>query len=285
MVGVVLITTALLRAGWIADLLSIPVITGFMAGISIHIIVGQLPALLGIQGSGGRLLHAIPATAAVTCRTQSLGRWQSACSCWSRSRRRSDWRRAGPAALLALAAGRPSPRAAFASGRARRGDADAAAGQLCRDRRAGRAARRCRGPGAAGADRFALVCMMQTAAVLRTFPSHPDGPHHVARDFGGIGAGCILSGAARRLRRQFQSAAHRRRGLGRRTLPGGVAGRSRARGRGAVRRQRAAGRDAARRAGRHPDRGRAADFPVEGDHRASHATAAPKSGWWPPASC
>jgi sulfate permease, SulP family len=40
----------------------------------------------------------------------------------------------------------------------------------------------------------ALVCMMQTAAVLRAFPSHPGGPRHVARDFGGIGAGCIISG-------------------------------------------------------------------------------------------
>jgi SulP family sulfate permease len=40
----------------------------------------------------------------------------------------------------------------------------------------------------------ALVCMMQTAAVLRAYPSHPEGPRHVARDFGGIGAGCILAG-------------------------------------------------------------------------------------------
>jgi SulP family sulfate permease len=36
--------------------------------------------------------------------------------------------------------------------------------------------------------------MMQTAAVLRAYPSHPEGPRHVARDFGGIGAGCILAG-------------------------------------------------------------------------------------------
>ena len=39
----------------------------------------------------------------------------------------------------------------------------------------------------------ALVCMMQTSAVLRAYPSHPDGPRHMARDFGGIGAGCILA--------------------------------------------------------------------------------------------
>jgi MFS superfamily sulfate permease-like transporter len=40
----------------------------------------------------------------------------------------------------------------------------------------------------------ALVCMIQTAAVLRAFPSHAGGPRHVARDFGGVGAGNILAG-------------------------------------------------------------------------------------------
>src|SRR5690348_3781512 len=47
MVGIVLIGSALLRAGWVADLLSIPVTAGFMAGIAVHIIVGQLPSVLG----------------------------------------------------------------------------------------------------------------------------------------------------------------------------------------------------------------------------------------------
>jgi SulP family sulfate permease len=41
MVGVILIGAGLFRAGWIADLLSIPVTTGFLAGIAIHIIVSQ----------------------------------------------------------------------------------------------------------------------------------------------------------------------------------------------------------------------------------------------------
>jgi MFS superfamily sulfate permease-like transporter len=40
----------------------------------------------------------------------------------------------------------------------------------------------------------ALVCMLQTSAVLRAYPSHRDGPRHMARDFGGIGAGCVLAG-------------------------------------------------------------------------------------------
>lgn len=48
LVGVVLVVVGLLRAGWLATLLSIPITTGFLAGISVHIIVGELPTLLGV---------------------------------------------------------------------------------------------------------------------------------------------------------------------------------------------------------------------------------------------
>src|SRR5579871_6015806 len=48
MVGAILIVAGLIRFGWIADLLSQPVITGFLAGISIHIVVSQAPAVLGL---------------------------------------------------------------------------------------------------------------------------------------------------------------------------------------------------------------------------------------------
>ena len=67
MVGIVLIGAALLRAGWVADLLSIPVTAGFMAGIAVHIIVGQLPSVLGVPDTQGTLtarfvhvLHRLP---------------------------------------------------------------------------------------------------------------------------------------------------------------------------------------------------------------------------------
>ena len=56
-VGIILIVGGVLRLGWIADLLSVPVTTGFLAGISVHIIVSQLPGLLGIASPGGSLLH------------------------------------------------------------------------------------------------------------------------------------------------------------------------------------------------------------------------------------
>jgi MFS superfamily sulfate permease-like transporter len=47
MVGAILLLAAALKAGWIADLLSIPVTNGFLAGIAVHIAVGELAPLLG----------------------------------------------------------------------------------------------------------------------------------------------------------------------------------------------------------------------------------------------
>src|ERR1700690_885763 len=56
MVGLLLLAAGIFRLGWIADLLSIPVTTGFLAGISLHIIISQLPAILGLPSPGGAML-------------------------------------------------------------------------------------------------------------------------------------------------------------------------------------------------------------------------------------
>ncbi len=53
--GFVLVLAGLLRAGWVADLLSIPVTTGLLAGIAVHIVIGQLPLVLGVPESSGSL--------------------------------------------------------------------------------------------------------------------------------------------------------------------------------------------------------------------------------------
>jgi SulP family sulfate permease len=54
MVGALLVIIGLLKMGWIADLLAVPVTTGFLAGIGITIIVGQLPDIFGVpKGTGG----------------------------------------------------------------------------------------------------------------------------------------------------------------------------------------------------------------------------------------
>src|SRR5262245_24312008 len=43
-VGAMLMIGGLLKLGWIANLLSRPVVTGFLAGIAVHITVSQLPS-------------------------------------------------------------------------------------------------------------------------------------------------------------------------------------------------------------------------------------------------
>jgi high affinity sulfate transporter 1 len=52
-VGVILAVVWLLRLGWIAELLSWPIITGFLAGVAVIIVVHQLPDLLGVPSAGG----------------------------------------------------------------------------------------------------------------------------------------------------------------------------------------------------------------------------------------
>jgi len=56
MVGGILICCGLFRLGRIADLVSKPVTIGFLAGIACHIVISQLPSLLGIMAPEGKLL-------------------------------------------------------------------------------------------------------------------------------------------------------------------------------------------------------------------------------------
>ena len=59
LVGVFVALVWLLRLGWIADFLSKPIITGFLAGIAVVIVVHQLPDLLGVPGAAGSTLGRI----------------------------------------------------------------------------------------------------------------------------------------------------------------------------------------------------------------------------------
>jgi MFS superfamily sulfate permease-like transporter len=53
MVGVLVVVAGVVKLGWIADLLSRPVLTGFLAGIAIHIVLSQAPAALGLPEESG----------------------------------------------------------------------------------------------------------------------------------------------------------------------------------------------------------------------------------------
>jgi SulP family sulfate permease len=53
MVGLAMILAGALRLGFVADLLSIPVTTGFLAGVAVHIVASQAPALTGLPAPSG----------------------------------------------------------------------------------------------------------------------------------------------------------------------------------------------------------------------------------------
>ena len=69
LVGTFLVLGGIFRLGWIANLLSVPMTTGFLAGIAVHIIVSQLPALLGVPAGGDDILARLSSLAAGLGRT------------------------------------------------------------------------------------------------------------------------------------------------------------------------------------------------------------------------
>ncbi len=57
--GVLLVVASLLRIGWMAEFLSKPIITGFVLGLSVLVIVGELPNILGIAVPPGDVAERI----------------------------------------------------------------------------------------------------------------------------------------------------------------------------------------------------------------------------------
>jgi MFS superfamily sulfate permease-like transporter len=53
MVGLMVTAVGVLRLGWIAEFLSTPIVTGFLSGVAVIIIVHQLPDFLGLPPAGG----------------------------------------------------------------------------------------------------------------------------------------------------------------------------------------------------------------------------------------
>ena len=62
MVGVLVALVGLLRLGWVAEFLSAPIISGFLGGVAVIIVVHQLPDLLGLPGASGSTLHRVGVT-------------------------------------------------------------------------------------------------------------------------------------------------------------------------------------------------------------------------------
>ncbi|HEX6255650.1 MAG TPA: sulfate permease [Euzebyales bacterium] len=70
--GIVLVTLGLLRLAWIAEFLSKPIVTGFVFGLTLTIVIGELPTLLGIDKPPGDLLGVLVRTLARIDQAQPL---------------------------------------------------------------------------------------------------------------------------------------------------------------------------------------------------------------------
>jgi sulfate permease, SulP family len=55
--GIAVLAVGLFKLGWIADFLSVPIVTGFLCGIGVIIIVHQLPSALGIASGGTGIIQ------------------------------------------------------------------------------------------------------------------------------------------------------------------------------------------------------------------------------------
>ena len=192
MVGVILVIAGLFRLGWIADLLSVPVTTGFLAGISIHILLSQLPAVLGVPAPEGgvvlqRLATLVGEIGSTNAWTLAIGVGVLATVIVSE---RLDGRIPGALIGLVVATVAVIAFGLEASGVKTLGDVQGALPDvklplIAPSRIAGLVPL---------AIIVAITVMVQTAATTRSFPPSPDEPPDVDRDFIGVGAGSILTG-------------------------------------------------------------------------------------------
>ena len=51
--GLLLVVASVLRVGWVAEFLSKPIVTGFVLGLTILVVLGELPSMLGIPAPQG----------------------------------------------------------------------------------------------------------------------------------------------------------------------------------------------------------------------------------------
>jgi sulfate permease, SulP family len=192
MVGVMLVAAGIFRLGWIADLLSIPVTTGFLAGIAVHILLSQLPSVLGVDPPKGdvllqRLMNLAGEVGATNPWTLAIGVGVLATIIVSE---RIDGRI--PGALIGLAVATIAVVALGLESRGVKvlGDVH---GELPHVKLPLIAPSYLTGL-VTLALIIAVTIMVQTAATTRSFPPSPDEPPDVDRDFIGVGAANVLAG-------------------------------------------------------------------------------------------
>jgi sulfate permease, SulP family len=192
MVGAVLVAVGLLRGGWLATLLSIPVTTGFLAGISVHIMVGELPTLLGISVERGplvlRLIHILGRLPEANPYTLALGIGVLAITLGTQ---RISSRI--PGALIGIVGAGIAVALLHLETRGAN-TLQPLSVELPHPALPVLPAARELGHLVPLALVVAMVCIMQTSAVASTFPSEKGAPDDASRDFAGVGAGSIVAG-------------------------------------------------------------------------------------------
>lgn len=190
-VGAVLIVGGIFRFGWIANLLSMPITVGFLAGIAAHIVISQLPAVLGVATPDGAMLGRLALLMSdvdqANLYTVAIGIGVLAVIMVSE---RIDARI--PGALIGLVAATAAVVLLDLEGRgvAVLGEVSGALPvPALPDLAPARYANLV--PLAAI---ISMVVMVQTAATAQAFPSDPGQPPDVDRDFIGVGAGSLLAG-------------------------------------------------------------------------------------------
>ena len=102
LVGLVTIGAGVAKLGFVADLLSNPVRTGYLAGLAVVIFIGQLPKLFGFSTDADGLVDEARAFVAGPRTRRTPGRSASACSAWPSSWASSGCRRGRPGILIAV---------------------------------------------------------------------------------------------------------------------------------------------------------------------------------------
>jgi len=191
MVGFIVIASGLLRLGWLADLLSVPVTSGFLAGISVHIVISQLPGLLGLAAGSGDVFHRLAAIDAdlgkVNFFSLALGAGVFAVVL---SAERVSPRIPGALIALILATVLVTLLDLPQHGVAVLGLLPAASPRIAVPTVAVEDLRTL----VPTALLIALVVMVQTAATTRSFASRSGPGGDVNRDFVGVGAGSLVAG-------------------------------------------------------------------------------------------
>ncbi len=191
LVGVILMSSHRFHLGWVADLLSIPVTTGLLAGVACHIVVGQVPTVLGLQMSPGSLPATAAAIAGQLGETQIVPLLIAGCVlAITLLVHATDRQIPGP--LIGLTA---SGVAVWWFG-LKAGGLDTL-GDLTISPPSFSLA-------IPNLSDFAtllplalvvsLLCMIQTSSVIQAFGGHDADPETVSRDFAAIGAGNLLAG-------------------------------------------------------------------------------------------